>query len=108
MNRRRFLQCSAAAVVSRASASAMYRGDAPFEEYGRILLRVLVQTASHQLVCRDDFLQQHGYLLTEALMDNPRGLELSVPANDGEVPAHAGAMAYVEGRPLELPGCPTR
>lgn len=96
------------AVVSRTHASAMFRGEPPFEQYGRIPLRVLVQTDSHQLVCRDDFLPQHAYLITEALMESPRGLVLSVPAAEADVPAHPGAAAYVEGRPLSALGGPAR
>ena len=99
------------AVVSRFNALAMYHGEGSFEQYGAIPLRVLVQNDAHQLICRDDFLPQHGYLLTEALMEHTltehgADLGLSVPgrnaADAGEIPPHAGALAFAEGRPLDL------
>jgi hypothetical protein len=93
-------------VASRANALAMYRGEPPFEEYGPIPLRVLVQDARHQLVCREDFLAQHGFLVAEALMENGKNLGLSIPARNaadaGEIPPHVGALAFAEGQPLDL------
>ncbi len=97
-------------VVSRANALAMYRGEPPFRQYGPIALRVLVQNHAYCLVCREDFLPQHGYLLAEALMAyavTTEGFELglSVPARDasnpGQIPAHAGALAFAEAQPLD-------
>jgi hypothetical protein len=93
-------------VVSRPNALAMYRGDPPFAEYGPIPLRVLVQDAHYQLVCRDDFLPQHGFLVAEALMESGADLGLSIPGRDavaaGAIPPHAGALAFAEGEPLDL------
>ena len=100
-------------VVSRPNALAMYRGEGPFQQYGSIALRVLVQNDAYQLVCREDFLPQHGYLLTEALMEHMSmadgaGLDLSVPgreaADAGEIPPHVGALAFAEGRSLDTKG----
>jgi len=92
-------------VVSRANALAMYRGTAPFEQYGSIPLRVLVQTTDYMLVCREDFLLQHAYLVAEALMKHGKDLGLTVPGREaaevGQIPPHAGALAFVEGRPLD-------
>lgn len=97
-------------VVSRSNALAMYRGEGPFQQYGAIPLRVLVQNDAYRLVCRDDFLPQHGYLLTEALMEHVSmkpgaDLALSVPGRDaadvGEIPPHVGALAFAEGRSLD-------
>lgn len=94
------------AVVSRSNALAMYRGQAPFAQYGAIALRVLVQNRDYQLVCREDFLAQHGYLVAEALMENGAGLGLSIPGRDaadaGGIPPHVGALAFAEGQPLDL------
>ena len=103
-------------VVSRPNALAMYRGEEPFQQYGAIPLRVLVQNDAYQLICREDFPPQHGYLLTEALMEHAAmehasmkpgaDLGLSVPgrnaADAGEIPPHAGALAFAEGRTLDL------
>ena len=97
-------------VVSRPNALAMYRGEGPFQQYGAIPLRVLVQNDVYQLVCRDDFLPQHGYLIAEALMEHASmqpaaDLGWSVPAPNaadaGEIPPHAGALAFAEGRSVD-------
>ena len=93
-------------VVSRPNALAMFRGEAPFQEYGAIALRVLVQDSTYQLICREDFLPQHGYLVAEALMENGQGLDLTIPGRDaserGEIPPHVGALAFAEGQPLDM------
>jgi len=95
----------AVGVVSRPNALAMYRGEGPFQQFGAIPLRVLVQNDGYRLVCRDDFLPQHGYLLTEALMERGADLGLSVPgrnaADGGEIPPHVGALAFAEGQPVD-------
>jgi len=97
-------------VVSHANALAMYHGEGPFRQYGAIPLRVLVQNDAYRLVCREEFLPQHGYLLTEALMQQASresgvDMALSVPGRDaadaGEIPPHVGALAFAEGRSLD-------
>ncbi len=97
-------------VLSRPNALAMYHGEGPFQQYGAIPLRVLVQNDAYQLVCRDDFLPQHGYLIAEALMDyalmqSAADLCWSVPAPNaadaGDIPPHAGALAFAEGRSVD-------
>ena len=96
-------------VVSRANALAMYRGEDPFRQFGPIALRVLVQTDAYCLVCREDFLPQHGYLLAEALLAHGATKEgfllgLHVPGRGAsQIPPHAGALAYAEARPLDVP-----
>lgn len=98
---------AAVGVVSRPNALAMFHGDDPFGQYGAIPLRVLVQNDAYRLVCRDDFLPQHGFLLAAALMEDGSDLGLSVPGRDavdaGDIPTHAGALAFSEGRPLDPP-----
>jgi hypothetical protein len=93
-------------VLSHANALAMYRGEPPFEQYGRLPLRILVQNDAHCLVCREDFLPQHGYLVAEALMENGQDLRLSIPPRDaadtGDIPPHVGALAFAEGQPLDV------
>ncbi|MDH3321000.1 MAG: hypothetical protein OEO84_15110 [Betaproteobacteria bacterium] len=95
----------AVGVLSRPNALAMYHGKGPFQQYGAIPLRVLVQNEAYRLVCRDDFLPQHGFLLAEALMQNGNDLGLSIPGRDaadaGDIPPHVGALAFAEGRPLD-------
>ena len=98
-------------VLSGPNALAMYRGEGPFRQFGAISLRVLVQNEAYRLVCRDDFLPQHGYLLAEALMEHAltkdgAALGLTIPgrnaADAGEIPPHVGALAFAEGQPLDL------
>ena len=90
------------AVLSRQNALAMYRGEGTFEQYGSIALRVLVENDAHQLICREDFPLQHGFLLAEALLTGGTGLGLSIPpinsAASRDIPPHAGALAFAEGR----------
>jgi hypothetical protein len=96
---------AAVAVISGVNALAMYRGEGPFQQYGPLPLRILVQNDNYRLVCLDDFLPQHAYLLAEALMTRAAGLGLSVPTPNvteaQEIPPHAGALAFAEGRPLD-------
>lgn len=98
----------AVGVVSRRNALAMYHGEGPFRQYGAIPLRVLVQNDAYRLVCRDDFPPQHGFLLAEAVVQNGGDLGLSVPARGaadaGDIPAHAGALAFAEGKALDPRG----
>lgn len=93
------------AILSRANAIAMYRGVRPFEHYGAIPLRVIVEWEDYQLVCRDDFLVPHAYLIAEALLQDEARDDLRVRAPSVDIdaiPAHVGALAFAQGRPLEL------
>ncbi|HZR01555.1 MAG TPA: twin-arginine translocation signal domain-containing protein [Burkholderiales bacterium] len=93
-------------VVARASAIAMYRGEPPFEQFGHIPLRVIVQDAAYQLICHEDFPPQHAYLMAEALTEDRGSFALTIPSRDsagrGDVPPHVGALAFAEGLPLDL------
>jgi hypothetical protein len=93
------------AIASRANALDMFHGADRFRDYGAIPLRVLVQSDTHQMICREDFLLQHGYLLAEALVLNAATLRLSVPRETppGGIPTHDGARAFAQGLPLEPP-----
>jgi hypothetical protein len=88
------------AVLSRADASALALRQPPFGDYLPVALRVLAQTAQHQLVCREDFKAQHAWLVAEALAGEAvPGLVLpqDAPGNGDAVPAHAGTAAFVRG-----------
>lgn len=93
------------AVATRDHALAMFHGTDRFRDYGPVPLRVLVQSDTHQLICREDFLRQHAFLLAEALVLNGATLRLSVPRETppGGIPPHDGALAFVQGAPLEPP-----
>jgi hypothetical protein len=92
------------AVLSRANAAALFRREAPFQDSSPVALRVLVQTEQYQLVCREDFKDEHAYLVAEALAGDPKEPKLTVPAialdEASSVPAHAGAVAFARGEKL--------
>ncbi len=91
------------AVLSHANAAALYARREPFTDYPPIDLRVLVETAQHQLVCREDFKREHAYVVVEALVAAPGVPALIVPAAGEPVPAHPGALAFIRGEPLAQP-----
>jgi hypothetical protein len=94
------------AVLSHASAAALFARREPFSDYAAIDLRVLVQTAQYQLVCREDFKPEHAYLVAEALVGDPGVPAFTVPMRQGgadEVPTHPGAVAFQRGEPLAKP-----
>jgi hypothetical protein len=93
------------AVLSRANALALSHRQPPFTDYQPVALRVLAQTERHQLVCRDDFKPLHAYLVAEALAGEPvLGLVLpQAEAGSDEVPAHAGALAFLRGEQPDAP-----
>jgi hypothetical protein len=89
-------------IVSAGNAVAMYHGEGPFGGVGAIPLRVLVQNDAYRMVCRDDFPQQHAYLMAEALAGAEAPLGLVVPrAEESDIPVHSGALAFASGVPLE-------
>jgi hypothetical protein len=91
------------AVLSHANAAALFARQEPFADYPATALRVLVETAHYQLVCREDFKLDHAYLVAEALVGDPGVPALTVPAGAEPVPPHAGALAFVRGEPLAKP-----
>ena len=91
------------AVLSHTNAAALFARQEPFSDYPPIALRVLVETLQYQLVCREDFRLDHGYLVAEALVGDPGAPALTVPVGAGPVPTHAGALAFARGEPLAKP-----
>ena len=90
------------AVLQAGNARALFDGAAPFLDYPAVPLRVLVQSGDYQCVCRDDFLDRHAYLVSEALLSNLPGLEPSAMAQPSNgVPLHAGTLAFLRGDPLQ-------
>jgi hypothetical protein len=86
------------AVLARPLADALYRRAAPFEDFLPVALRVLADNATHQVVCRDDFKPLHAYLVASALTAGPDPVVM-LPAADGSVPPHPGALAVASGAP---------
>jgi hypothetical protein len=91
------------AVLSHANAAALYARREPFADYPPIELRVLVETAQYQLVCREDFKREHAYVVAEALVADPGVPALVVPVAGKAVPGHPGALAFYRGEPLAQP-----
>jgi len=91
------------AVLSHANAAALFARQDPFADFPPIALRVLVETPQYQLVCREDFRLDHGYLVAEALVGEPGVPALAVPTGAGPVPTHAGALAFARGEPVAKP-----
>ncbi len=94
------------AVFSRANAAALAKAAPPFSELPPTALRVLVEDADYQLVCRESFPRHHGYLIAEALQRDADRIGIVVPdrpvaLDDGTLPTHAGALAFLRGEPLE-------
>jgi hypothetical protein len=87
-------------------ALEMYRGAAPFQKFGPIELRVLVENYKFQVLCLADFEREHAYLVAQALMGDPEPLKLTVPdrpvgaANRDSIPSHPGALAFLKGTAL--------
>lgn len=95
------------AIVAYALALKMYRGDAPFQKFGPIDLRVLVENYKYQLVCLADFPRDKAFLVTEALMQDPEPQKLNVPDRPAatqsrdSIPTHPGALAFRKGEQLD-------
>jgi hypothetical protein len=95
------------AVIAYDIALEMYRGGAPFKAAGPVELRVLVENYKYQVVSRAGFERDRAYLVTEALMQDPEPLKLTVPdipagaSNRDRIPTHPGALAFKKGEPLD-------
>ena len=94
---------SGLAIMAYDIALEMYQGAAPFQKFGPIELRVLVENYKFQVLCLADFEHGQAYLVTQALMGDPEPLKLTVPdrpvgaANRDSIPTHRGALAFLKG-----------
>jgi hypothetical protein len=65
-------------------------------------LRMLLEVADRVLVTVDSLPRHHAWLLASALTQEAAELDMSVPAaGESVVPVHPGAVAFVQGEPLE-------
>lgn len=89
------------AIVARDDARAMTIGAAPFEDFGPIALRGLLEIGEHRLICRADFPDRHAYLVTATLAEHMERLPHATPPDpsDPEIAIHPGALAYLIGLP---------
>jgi hypothetical protein len=89
------------AIMAAGSAEALYLGEPPFNDIRDLPLRLIVSFGSHVLVCRQEFMALHAYLLAQTLVEHKHALPFPACAPDGVVPAHRGSHAFFngEGRP---------
>ena len=93
------------ALLARESALALTQGRGEFAYFGPSQLRVLVENASHQLLCRENFPKAHAFLLAQVLVEQGTAMGFTVPdrpaLQEDAVSAHEGALAYLRGETLE-------
>ncbi|MGI9305247.1 MAG: hypothetical protein ACR2RB_21470 [Gammaproteobacteria bacterium] len=82
------------ALLRPQQADALMRGRKPFTDYGPVALRAIAGLGEFLLVCRDDFLARHAYLLAQTL--SLHAGKIAVLAPNTTVPAHEGALAFFE------------
>lgn len=99
------------AVVSRANAFALSKAAPPFQDYFATPLRVIVESATHQFVSREDFPFHHAWLIARAIVEAGNIDGLVVPMRDATIalaqdtiPTHEGAAAFARGEPLPSEG----
>ena len=90
------------AVMRPNEAAKLFRGEAPFDAFSGVSLRVVLQVEGHVLVSVADFPAHHAWLLAAALSQDASLAPNSVPADAVlGVPVHEGAAAFRRGDPLE-------
>ena len=91
------------AIMAAQSAEALFRARPPFEDIRNVPLRVIVSFGSHVLVCREDLVASHAYLLAQTLTEHTDALPAPAGAPRGVVPAHPGAHAFFAGAEMPPP-----
>jgi len=89
------------AIMAAHSAEALFLAKAPFEDIRNVPLRVIVSFGSHVLVCREDLVAGHAYLLARTLAQHKDALPAPAGAPQGIVPTHPGSQAFFAG--AEMP-----
>lgn len=88
------------AIMSADSAEALFLAKPPFDDTRNVPLRVIVSFGSHVLVCRQDFMAGHAYLLARTLAEHKDALPARAGAPGGVVPTHRGALAFFAGEAM--------
>lgn len=91
------------AIMAAQSAEALFLARPPFEDIRNVPLRVIVSFGSHVLVCREDLVASHAYLLAQTLAGHEDALPAPANAPQGIVPAHPGAHAFFAGAEMPPP-----
>ncbi|MDH3229703.1 MAG: hypothetical protein OEN55_07930 [Alphaproteobacteria bacterium] len=87
-------------VMRRQDAADLAAGRGLFETTGAVPLNSLFAMGGHLLVCRPDFPDRHGWLVTATLTKNAADIPDGTAPEHGVIPAHPGALAYAAGKPL--------
>ena len=88
------------AIMAAESAEALFLAKPPFDDIRNVPLRLIVSFGSHVLVCREDFMARHAYLLAQTLVEHKGALPAPAGAPEGVVPAHRGSLAYFAGEEM--------
>ncbi len=93
------------ALLSRADAAALQRGDGLFASVGQVAIHSLFSFGDYLLVCRPDFPAHHAYVLAEMLTEQRTRIPGAAPLgrSEGPIPVHGGARAYSAGESLPSP-----
>lgn len=91
------------AIMTAQSAEALFLAKPPFEDIRNVPLRVIVSFGSHVLVCREDLMARHAYVLAQALAEHKDALPAPARAPEGVVPAHRGSHAFFVGEEMPNP-----
>ncbi len=93
-------------LFSRADATALNAGKAPFADFGPSPLTALFRFGDYLLVSRPDFPDRHAWLVARTLSERVADFESADPASGGPLTRHPGATAFAAGAP-EPAGPPT-
>lgn len=90
-------------VLRADQAEALYLRRGEFRDYAGEQLRWLVRIGDYRLVTVSSFPRHHAWLVTAALTENGAGMQIRPPGDgsSGSLPAHEGAVAFVNREPLE-------
>lgn len=91
------------AIMTAASAEALFLARQPFEDIRDVPLRIIVSFGSHVLVCREDLMAEHVYLLAQTLTEHKDALPIPVCESGGVIPVHRGSRAFFSGERMPSP-----
>lgn len=84
-------------------ARALRTGAAPFADYGPFALLALAVIEDHCLVSAEDFPGHHAWLVARALFTAHADRATRALLDDGRLPLHPGAQAFLAGAPMPEP-----
>ena len=84
-------------------ARALRAGEASFADYGPFALVALAAIEDHCLVSAEDFPSHHAWLLARALFSAHSDRLARTLLDDGHLPLHSGAQAFLASEPMPYP-----